>query len=199
MENPCQCQYQLLTEEERKEAIAITNSRIKIYDSTNRVVFLSFIGESFVGFGSSIGLPISRGFNVFCFCGIDNIRTDLASDLKISRPPLCTLREIPCKLDKTQAFIIRPHGHPPSCSDSNMPTLKTLSLLTLYLANYTYSGLENLEKQKKVPTWIRRNFPECNSVRGVLHWNDFVQVYIPYSLPYAPSCNDEPNHMIIFK
>ena len=67
MENPCQCQYQLLTEEERKEAIAITNSRIKIYDSTNRIVFLSFIGESFVGFGSSIGLPISRGFNVFCF------------------------------------------------------------------------------------------------------------------------------------
>jgi len=199
MDKSCHCKYKLTTEEERKETVSITNNRSNLHDSTNRVVFLSFARESFVGFGSSLGLPISRGFSVFCFCGIDNIRSDLAADLKLARPPLCTLGEIPCKLPKTQAFVIRPHRHLSSCPDTYMPTLKDLAFLTLYLANFTNSGLENLEKQKKVPTWIRRNFPECSLVRGILHWNDFVQVYIPYSVPYAPSCNDELNHMRIFK
>jgi len=115
---------------EKLELERIIKRRIKLYSDTKTVIFLCYAREAKVGF-NNLGNPILREFNVYFFCPV---RKKSEFSLRIAPPPLCILREIPSKFGNTQAFSVRTFNHLVTCPDSDIPSLKELEHLNLYMA-----------------------------------------------------------------
>ena len=188
--NICHCQYKLSFSDKQRELNRIIEKRIKLHPSTQRVIFLCFAREARVGL-NSIGILLLRGFNIFCFC---EVRKRFAFSVKLAPPPLCTLNEIPCRFNGTQAFSVKTFSHPTTCPDSGLPSLRELSYLNLYMAQINNNALENLEKQGIVPLWIRKSLPESICIPPLIDWSYIVPLYLPYSLPSTAVCTNVEEH-----
>jgi len=190
----CNCHYTLNFDEEL-ELDRLIKRQIKLHKNTKRIILLCHVRETKIGF-NKVGLPIQQGFNVFCFC---TVRKNYKFSIKITPPALCTLYEIQCNLEDTQAFSVKTFNHPYTCPDSGLSSLKDLALLNLCMGGLNRAALENLERQGKIPLWVRKSLPNFYYKHGLMNWCDFLTLYLPFPLFYAEPCKYPHEHMKIFE
>ena len=193
--NPCTCIQNLNYDEQETEMVKIISGRVKVATKYSKIIIYSELRDSRVGF-NNVCTYVKRGITYLCICGIRSLPYE--SKINLTCDFLSVITQIPCEIPGTVAFYIRGRGHKTDCEDVQVPSLKSMSYLSLYLKGYVSKDFEYLGQTGNLPEVLTFNRPSAYGQVIYCLPNHLVHIFPPMPTQYIASCTKPDQHLFSY-